>query len=104
MPEKAAFHQALVELTRDIAGRALDGALQDWLNQTHGPTSAAYQHIKAACLAGIAQGWLCEREGVVSATAASSRQKMRCSASRWMLLTCRTSRARTMRIRWAKST
>ena len=63
MPEKAAFHQALVELTRDIAGRALDGALQDWLNQTHGPTSAAYQHIKAGCLAGIAQGWLCEREG-----------------------------------------
>ena len=63
MSDKAAFHEALADLTGQIAGRALDGHLQDWLNQTHGPDSATYQRLKSGCLAGVAQGWLCEREG-----------------------------------------
>ena len=37
----------------------MDGALQDWLNQTMAPQSA-YQHIKAGAWR-IAQGWICER-------------------------------------------
>lgn len=63
MPHKAAFHQALVDLTAQIAGRPLDSELQDWLNQTHGPDSAAYAGLKAACLVGVEEGWLCDREG-----------------------------------------
>ena len=63
MSDKAAFHEALADLTGQIAGRALDSDLQDWLNQNHGPGSAAYQRLQAGCLTGVAQGWLCEREG-----------------------------------------
>jgi hypothetical protein len=63
MSHKEAFHQALVQLTGEIAGRALDRALQDWLNQNHGPHSATYQALKAACGVGVEEGWLCEREG-----------------------------------------
>src|SRR3989344_163710 len=63
MPHKAAFHQALVDLTAQIAGRPLDSELQDWLNQTHGPDSAAYAGLKAACLVGVEEEWLSDREG-----------------------------------------
>ena len=45
-----------------IGGRPLDPALQDWLNETHGPTSAWFQQVQQACLDGIAAGWLCNRE------------------------------------------
>ena len=45
------------------AGRPLDAALGDWLNQHLGPGSESYQALKAACEAGVAAGWLCDREG-----------------------------------------
>ncbi|KQO32282.1 2-hydroxylaminobenzoate mutase [Acidovorax sp. Leaf84] len=64
MSDKAAFHEALAALTGQIAGRRLDGDLQTWLNQTHGQGSDAYRQLKAGCLAGVAQGWLCERGGI----------------------------------------
>lgn len=63
MSTKAAFHQALVDLTGQMAGRPLNAELADWLNQTHGPASVTYQQLKAACVQGVQEGWLCDREG-----------------------------------------
>lgn len=63
MSTKAAFHQSLADLTGQIAGRPLNAELADWLNQTHGAASATYQSLKDACIQGVAEGWLCEREG-----------------------------------------
>jgi hypothetical protein len=63
MSHKAAFHQALVDVTGKIAGRPLDSALQDWLNHGHGVGSSTYAQLKAACVIGVEEGWLCEREG-----------------------------------------
>ena len=57
------FRQTVAALTAEIAGRPLDAALDSWLNNTHGAASATYAELKAACEAGVAQGWLCDREG-----------------------------------------
>ena len=57
------LHQALAPLTAQLAGRPLDKALDDWLNAEAGPGSARYEAIAAACRAGAAAGWLCNREG-----------------------------------------
>jgi hypothetical protein len=57
------FHHQIAELTAQLAGRPLDAALDAWLNQHHGPHSATYARIKASCEAGVAAGWLCNREG-----------------------------------------
>lgn len=59
----AEFREQIASLTARIADRALDSGLQDWLNTEVGVASAPYQALKAACVAGVAQGWLCEREG-----------------------------------------
>lgn len=56
------FRQLIVEVTTPLRGRALDGELQQWLNQHHGPESATYHAIKQACQAGVAAGWMCNRE------------------------------------------
>ena len=60
---KDEFHSRLADLTSQLAGKPLDGALADWLNAEHGPGTASYDGLQAACLAGVAEGWLCEREG-----------------------------------------
>lgn len=60
---KEVFHQNLVDLTAQIAGRPLDAALDQWLNAAHGPESRSYQQLKALCVEGVRDGWLCEREG-----------------------------------------
>lgn len=57
------FRVLLSTLTAQLEGRPLDDALDAWLNQTHGAGSASYEQLKSACLAGVAAGWLCEREG-----------------------------------------
>lgn len=57
------FKAQLSALTAQIAGRALDAALDTWLNREHGPASKTFVELKAACQAGVAAGWLCEREG-----------------------------------------
>jgi len=49
-------------LTAQLAGRALDGDLDVWLNREHGPGSATYEALKRHCEAGAAAGWLCNRE------------------------------------------
>ncbi len=57
------FKQTLASLTTQINGRPLDAALEQWLNEQHGTTSAMYQSLKKACQAGAEEGWLCNREG-----------------------------------------
>jgi hypothetical protein len=57
------FRQEIAQLTAQLAGRALDGALQAWLNAEHGPGSASYERLRQGCQAGVAEGWLCNREG-----------------------------------------
>ena len=57
------FRQQIARLTPQVAGRPLDAELGAWLNREHGPGSATYEELKASCRAGVAEGWLCEREG-----------------------------------------
>ena len=62
-PAVAAFRALVAELTAEIAGKPLDAALDHWLNEHHGVTSARYQQLRAACVQGAADGWLCKYEG-----------------------------------------
>ena len=57
------FRQQIAALTLRIAGRPLDAALDAWLNAECGPESAVYRELRASCQAGVAEGWLCQREG-----------------------------------------
>ncbi|WP_427308243.1 DUF4863 family protein [Cupriavidus sp. H39] len=56
------FRSQIAHLTAQLAGRPLDAALEAWLNAEHGPGSPVYQQLKASCQAGVAAGWLCDRE------------------------------------------
>jgi hypothetical protein len=60
-PDK--FRAQIAGLTAQLAGRPIDGALDAWLNREHGAGSATYAALKASCEAGVAEGWLCNREG-----------------------------------------
>jgi hypothetical protein len=56
--------RALVEpVTRHIAGRALDGALEAELNRAFPAGSATFRAIERACHEGIAAGALCTQGG-----------------------------------------
>jgi len=57
------FRAQIAALTAQIAGRTLDAGLDAWLNHEHGAGSATYQALKSACEAGVAAGWLANREG-----------------------------------------
>jgi Domain of unknown function (DUF4863) len=63
MTTPAEFQTQIAQLTAQIAGRTLDSKLDAWLNREHGAGSATYQDLKAACEAGVAEGWLANREG-----------------------------------------
>ncbi len=60
---EAEFRAHLAAFTAPLAGRALDAGLDAWLNAEHGPASESYRTLKAGCEAGVAAGWLCQREG-----------------------------------------
>jgi hypothetical protein len=60
---KEAFHQIVADVTTQLAGRPLDDELDRWLNTVHGAGSPAFERLKQACIEGVAEGWLCEREG-----------------------------------------
>ena len=60
---QAAFRQQLAELTAALAGRPLDAALDAWLNREHGPGSTTFEALRRSCETGVAEGWLCQREG-----------------------------------------
>jgi hypothetical protein len=62
-PTPDTFRAQIAALTAQIAGRPLDADLDDWLNAQAGPASPTYHALKAACVAGVAAGWLCQREG-----------------------------------------
>lgn len=57
-----AFRALVGTVTASIAARPLDGALGDWLNAHLGPGTATYAALREACLAGVAEGWMCNRE------------------------------------------
>lgn len=58
----AAFRQQIADLSFQLAGRALDAKLDAWLNRNHGAESDTFRTLKASCVAGVAEGWLCNRE------------------------------------------
>ena len=57
------FRELVADLTSRIAGRPLDADLDRWLNEQHGAGTSIYESIKRACMAAVAEGWMCEREG-----------------------------------------
>lgn len=57
------FRRRIAGLTEQITGRALNAELDQWLNTHYGASSPAYAGLKQACVDGVAQGWLCQREG-----------------------------------------
>lgn len=57
------FRLQLAQLTARIAQQPLDAKLESWLNAEAGPATATYRDLKAACETGVADGWLCKREG-----------------------------------------
>lgn len=57
------LHQTIADVTRQLVERPLDSTLNNWLNLEHGPGSATFEKLQAACRAGAAEGWLCNREG-----------------------------------------
>lgn len=57
------FHAQIATITQQIAGRDLDQNLDAWLNQHHGVGSTSYQQLKASCIQGVSEGWLCKYEG-----------------------------------------
>jgi hypothetical protein len=64
MSEATVQFQALIaEFTSRIAGEALNEALDRRLNAEHGATSDTYRRLREACIRGVEQGWMCEREG-----------------------------------------
>jgi Domain of unknown function (DUF4863) len=60
---KQAFHQLVADVATQIAGRPLDADLDLWLNTHHGAGSPTFESLKQACIGGVAEGWLCDREG-----------------------------------------
>ncbi len=60
-PDK--FRAQIARLTAQIADRPLDAELDAWLNREHGAGSTTFAELKASCEAGVADGWLCNREG-----------------------------------------
>jgi hypothetical protein len=57
------FEQLIGRLTGEIAAIPLDSALESHLNAEHGAGSYLYEQIFEACKTGVAEGWLCNREG-----------------------------------------
>ena len=57
------FRTQIAQLTTQLAGRPIDASLDAWLNAEHGAGSASYAQLKQSCEQGVAEGWLCNREG-----------------------------------------
>jgi len=62
-PAQDQLRQDIARLTAQIAGRPLDQALDTWLNATHGADSDTFLRLAEGCKTGVAEGWLCNREG-----------------------------------------
>lgn len=57
------FREQIAALSAQLAGRPLDADLDAWLNAEHGVGSPTYNALRQSCEAGVAEGWLCDREG-----------------------------------------
>jgi len=57
------FRNELSRIAQQIKGRELNQILADWLNSEYGVESEQYQSLKNLCQVGVAEGWLCNREG-----------------------------------------
>lgn len=55
------FHQRLADLTQKIADKPLNQDLAAWLNTERGPDTEEFSTLRAACEAGVREGWLCDR-------------------------------------------
>ena len=60
---KQAFHELVADVATQIAGRPLDADLDLWLNAHHGAGTSTFERLKQACIDGVAEGYLCDREG-----------------------------------------
>lgn len=49
-------------IAAQLAGGPLDDALAGWLNRHYPADSPAFHELASACRAGVADGWLCNRE------------------------------------------
>ena len=56
------FGGLVAAVTREIENRPLDKALEDDLNRKLPPDGPAFRSLFEACRAGIAAGWMCNRE------------------------------------------
>jgi hypothetical protein len=57
------LRRQIARVTEQIAGKPLDQTLEAWLNDKVGVGTAVYGAIKQACVDGVRDGWLCNREG-----------------------------------------
>ena len=57
------FRKQVAALACELVGRPLDAGLDAWLNAEHGVNTATYRDLKQSCEAGVAAGWLANREG-----------------------------------------
>jgi len=56
------FVDLVAPITRWIGARALDATLEADLNRSFAPDAAVFQSLFDACRAGVAAGWMCNRE------------------------------------------
>ena len=63
MTSKQHFRELVAGIAGQIAAKPLDASLDSWLNDRHGAGSPTYEAIKKACVTGVEEGWMCEREG-----------------------------------------
>lgn len=61
MPHKD-FIALVARVTGRLAGLPVDAALGEMLNQEFPPQGEVFQSIRAACVAGVETGWMCQRE------------------------------------------
>jgi hypothetical protein len=57
------FQHLVAGVTEKLAGRPLDGELANWLNEQFPADGILFRKLASACRDGVAEGWLCNREG-----------------------------------------
>lgn len=62
MSSQQAFTDAVSTITTRIAGKAIDGDLQSFLDESFPPGGEAFDDLAELCRLGIDEGWLCDRE------------------------------------------
>ena len=57
------FRTQIRSITSRLSGRTLDSDLDASLNTQWGPDSQTFRELAESCRVGVAEGWLCNREG-----------------------------------------